>query len=214
MRAERIVLIVAAAFFFTIGLASGQAAQPATQPATQFTKSAGILEAVDGLTLTLSAGAKHGQAQDETVPGKTVVTIPDDGEIYCDGAKTGIDQLKVGMEVTIVSLPAAATHPARTLVIANFESVDGKVVSVDGNKVIVQQKQDGGDFKDVVVATDAKTRFQLAGFMIAGGHYGQKDATIDQLKPGVVVKAVPAGEVAKIIYIEQPADGPSTQPSN
>jgi hypothetical protein len=101
-------------------------------------------------------------------------------------AVTAVVGLVFGVAFSGDSESKPATKPA-TLV--------GKVVKVDGEKVVVRPDQK--DAKEVTVATDAKTKVTIDG----------KEAKVAELKVNMTATVTPAEGVAEKIEAKAPAAG-------
>ena len=166
---------------------SGQPARPARARPT-----VGTLVKVDGTNLLLSVG--RGEEAKEVTVATTETT-----QFIVDAEAGKLADLKPGMRITAMQMPATETRPARSVITADSPGVSGTLVRVDGTNVVLRVGR-GEEAKEATVVTDEKTRVVLAGGFRGGAMQPAKVGTLADLKAGMRVTAIPeTGTATKII---------------
>ncbi len=124
------------------------------------------------------------------------VTVPTDEKttFSVDFEPGKLADLKPEMHVSIISLPASRTRPARLSVGASSRGMEGTIVKIDGKNVVLRVGRRRP--KEVTVKTDEKTKVFFLGVERVPGKVGK----VENLKAGMRVKVIPkTGTAAKII---------------
>ena len=124
------------------------------------------------------------------------VTVPTDEKttFSVDFEPGKLADLKPEMHVSIISLPASRTRPARLSVGASSRGMEGTIVKIDGKNVVLRVGRRRP--KEVTVKTDEKTKVFFLGVERVPGKVGK----VEDLKAGMRVKVIPkTGTAAKII---------------
>ena len=172
-----------------IGAALCQGHSPATRRASILSRVMGRLVKVDGKNLIISVRQRGGE------PKEVTVATDDKTEFNVDFEPGKLTDLKPGMRVSVIAVPARRTRPARLMVSATSRGLSGTVVKVDGAKVVLKVRQRGGEPKDVAVGTDEKTKVLILDVGAPG-----KVGKLADLKADMRVNVLPeTGRAAKII---------------
>ncbi len=117
----------------------------------------GTVVKVDGKNVVLRVRQRGAERKEVTVgtDEKTKVLILGVG---APGKVGKLEDLKADMRVTV--LPETGTA-AKIIVVVLPSRVMGRLVKVDGKKLIVSVRQRGGEPREVTVATDDKTEFNV-----------------------------------------------------
>lgn len=149
----------------------------------------GTLVKVGGTSLILSARQPGGEAKEVTI------ATDDKTEFNVDYEPGKLTDLKPGMRVSVIAMPARDTKPAGLMVVATSRGLSGTVVKVDGKNVVLRVRQRGGEPKEVAVGTDEKTRV-----LIPGVRAPFKVGKLEDLKADMRVNVLPeTGTAAKIL---------------
>ena len=166
----------------------------------------GKIVSVDGTSVVVKTFARGGGES------KDVTVATDDKTVFnVDGKEGKVSDLKPNMYVSIIPAEGTATKVyARTPAKPDAtpkpqppvqpKGLGGKIVSVDGTSVVVKTFARGGtESKDVTVATDDKTVFNVDG----------KEGKVSDLKPNMYVSIIPAEGTATKIVAATPRTNPS-----
>jgi hypothetical protein len=210
---QKLTMVLATGMLLSVvGMARSQAAKPPSMPASATSVVWGDLTKVDGTRLIVDAVDIAGitnvtdapQPRREPIP----VTVATDGgtQFIVDLEPGKLADLKPGMHISTYSESAAATQPARLVVVASSIGRVGALIKVDGKDLALRIPQPGGQSKDATVVTDEKTRVMFIGSP-------PQPATLADLRVGMRVKAIPeTGPAVKIIILNMATTLPTSKP--
>jgi len=181
------MLLVAGLVLGVAGMAAAQDAKPKEAPKPKSLH--GVLTKVDGKNLLVKVKGKKGEADKDVT-----VATDEKTKFLVDYEEGKLEDLKAEMTVTATPDTGTATE-----VKAHVKGAFGSVVKVEGKNLVI--KSTAKDKKEITVATDEKTRVVIDG----------KPAKLEDLKPGMKVKAIPeTGTATKIATTSTPKDAGKT----
>jgi len=173
----------------------------------------GTLVKVDGRNMVVHARPRAGQAKEVTF------ATDDKTEFLVDGEPGKLADLNAGMTVAVSPLPQTYRRPAKLTVEATSKCLSGRLVKVDGRNVALRVRQPGAEPKEMVVATDEKTRAILLCLTEDDWFFRPKVGRLEDLKTDMRVMVLPETGTASEIIVHlvmrggtQPASMPAPRP--
>lgn len=167
-----------------------------TQPTTQRLLNDGILIKVDGARLVIQPAWQP--------PDATPITVETDqrARVILDNERSALDKLQGGMHITARrEAPTDRAPKPRLIIHAWSPSSTGLISKVEGAAIHLTKTPSGTEPVSPIVQTDKDTKIIRVASLVGDSWDEGGPMTIDQLKPDMLVKAMPPKGFASRVFV-------------
>ena len=167
-----------------------------TQPTTQRLLKAGTLIKVDGARLVIQPAWQP--------PDAAPITVETDppARVILDNERSALDKLQGGMDITARREAPTDREPKPRLIIHAWSpSSTGLISKVEGAAIHLRKTPSGTEPVSPVVQTDKDTKIIRVASVLGDTWEEGGPMKLDELKPDMLVKAMPPKGVASRIFV-------------
>lgn len=201
----RLLLTVGISLWVVVAVGLSATIQPSTAPTTQPLRMMGVLLRLDGDNLVVrqrfpsksTTNPAEGRLQELKIPTNK------DTEVFIDGGRAAVQDLKSGMNLDLVTL----RKPPILHISATSPGLFGTVKEVHDNAIVVTVAAGTDQSNEKNISVNSDTVVSFLGGRVHGEFQRPHRGTLQDLKPGMNIKAVPAEGVAKRIMVAPSQSG-------